>query len=160
MTKKTSHSTMFKRQFTMPTGGCKVHLSALSHFEGMNNYSKQPNFLRKNVMHKFEDIASHTKTSRMLNVNAIKIILNDSHIRTSKEPWSNYLCMYLNGNLNMYAAVSWTVSAQNLYVEVLAPSTSEYNYIWRYYLERENWIKMRSLGWDLNQITIIFIGKD
>ena len=52
-----------------------------------------------------------TKTSRMLNANLINFISNDSCILVSQVLWSNYLCTYLNSNLNVYTVLNWLVSA-------------------------------------------------
>lgn len=56
-----------------------------------------------------------TKTSRILNVNPIKIILNESH-SDLQGTLIKLPCTYLNSNLNMY-----TLCAKNSNAEVLTP---------------------------------------
>ena len=45
--------------------------------------------------------------------------------------------------------MSWTVFPSNLYMKVLIPSTSKYDYIWREAFQRENQRKVRSSEWIL-----------
>ena len=53
--------------------------------------------------------------------------------------------------LSTYVCVAWTLSPQNLYLEVLPSSTPECDYIWKWDFYRDNQLKMRSSRWALIQ---------
>lgn len=61
------------------------------------------------------------------------------------------LLFFLNFNI-----MSWIISPQNSYIEILASRTSECNLIWRQGLYRGNKVRMKPWGWALIQYNWYF----
>ena len=70
-----------------------------------------------------------------------------------RELWNNVCCFKSLTFGVMCYVVLWLelCPAQNSYVEVLTPSTSECDLIWRHDLYRSNQVKLSSSGWALIQ---------
>ena len=66
----------------------------------------------------------------------------------------NTVCLYIYVDFFHPCFVVFSIVTDpppNSYVEVLVPSTSEYDLIWRQAIQRGNQVKMWSLGWALIQ---------
>ena len=96
------------------TWGIFFHKTYFPSFEGTKSYSKPilVSYINNEIWGlNLEMLVLVTKTSRMLNANLINFISNDSRLLVSQVLWSNYLCTYLNSNLNVYTVLNWLMSA-------------------------------------------------